>query len=100
MPWTLQAAGMQLLVLECVPVSLAERITQALSIPVIGIGAGAATDGQILVMQDMIGITSGYVPKFAKNFLAETGSISLAVAEYQRQVQAGAFPGSEHSFKG
>ena len=96
----LEAAGMQLLVLECVPISLAERITKALSIPVIGIGAGPHTDGQILVMQDMIGITSGYVPKFAKNFLTDTGSIPQAAAEYQRQVQAGTFPGVEHSFKG
>ncbi|KMV73957.1 3-methyl-2-oxobutanoate hydroxymethyltransferase [bacteria symbiont BFo2 of Frankliniella occidentalis] len=97
---TLEAAGMQLLVLECVPISLAKRITEALSIPVIGIGAGAHTDGQILVMQDVIGITSGYVPKFAKNFLADTGSIALAVAQYQRHVQDGTFPELAHSFKG
>ncbi|MBT0726224.1 3-methyl-2-oxobutanoate hydroxymethyltransferase [Rosenbergiella australiborealis] len=97
---TLEAAGMQLLVLECIPLSLAKRITEALSIPVIGIGAGTQTDGQILVMQDMIGITSGYVPKFAKNFLTETGSIAAAVEEYQRQVLAGTFPSLEHSFKG
>ena len=65
----LQAAGIQLLVLECVPVSLAER-TKALRIPVIGIGAGPATDGQILVMHDAFGITSVILPKFTKNFLA------------------------------
>lgn len=96
----LEAAGMQLLVLECVPISLAKRVTEQLSIPVIGIGAGPETDGQILVMQDMIGITSGYVPKFAKNFLAESGSIAQAVQAYQQQVLSGTFPSLEHSFKG
>ncbi len=75
----LQEAGIQLLVLECVPVALAERITKALRIPVIGIGAGPATDGQILVMHDAFGITSGYVPKFTKNFLAETGDMHAAI---------------------
>lgn len=62
----LEAAGAQLLVLECVPVELAKRITEALSIPVIGIGAGNVTDGQILVMHDAFGITGGHIPKFAK----------------------------------
>lgn len=62
----LEAAGAQLLVLECVPVELAKRITDALSIPVIGIGAGNVTDGQILVMHDAFGITGGHIPKFAK----------------------------------
>lgn len=62
----LEAAGAQLLVLECVPVELAKRITEALAIPVIGIGAGNVTDGQILVMHDAFGITGGHIPKFAK----------------------------------
>lgn len=94
----LQAAGIQLLVLECVPVALAERITKALRIPVIGIGAGPATDGQILVMHDAFGITSGYVPKFTKNFLAETGDIRAAIRLYVQQVGEGTFPGPEHCF--
>ncbi|MEL3923945.1 3-methyl-2-oxobutanoate hydroxymethyltransferase [Aeromonas enteropelogenes] len=94
----LQAAGIQLLVLECVPTALAERITKALRIPVIGIGAGPATDGQILVMHDAFGITSGYVPKFTKNFLAETGDVRAAVRLYVQQVSEGSFPGSEHCF--
>ncbi|HDN9016820.1 3-methyl-2-oxobutanoate hydroxymethyltransferase [Aeromonas salmonicida] len=94
----LQEAGIQLLVLECVPVALAERITKALRIPVIGIGAGPATDGQILVMHDAFGITSGYVPKFTKNFLAETGDIHAAIRLYVQQVSEGTFPGPEHSF--
>ena len=94
----LQAAGIQLLVLECVPAALAERITKALRIPVIGIGAGNATDGQILVMHDAFGITSGYTPKFTKNFLAETGEIRAAVRQYMAQVADGSFPGPEQTF--
>ncbi|WP_265434240.1 3-methyl-2-oxobutanoate hydroxymethyltransferase [Aeromonas salmonicida] len=94
----LQESGIQLLVLECVPVALAERITKALQIPVIGIGAGPATDGQILVMHDAFGITSGYVPKFTKNFLAETGDMHAAIRLYVQQVSEGTFPGPEHSF--
>ncbi|WP_111807107.1 3-methyl-2-oxobutanoate hydroxymethyltransferase [Aeromonas allosaccharophila] len=94
----LQAAGIQLLVLECVPTALAERITKALRIPVIGIGAGPATDGQILVMHDAFGVTSGYVPKFTKNFLAETGDMRAAIRLYVQQVSEGSFPGPEHCF--
>ena len=94
----LQAAGLQLLVLECVPTALAERITKALRIPVIGIGAGPATDGQILVMHDAFGVTSGYVPKFTKNFLAETGDVRAAIRLYVQQVSEGSFPGPEHCF--
>ncbi|MBW3781760.1 3-methyl-2-oxobutanoate hydroxymethyltransferase [Aeromonas veronii] len=94
----LQAAGIQLLVLECVPTALAERITKALRIPVIGIGAGPATDGQILVMHDAFGVTSGYVPKFTKNFLAETGDVRAAIRLYVQQVSEGSFPGPEHCF--
>ena len=92
----LQAAGIQLLVLECVPTSLAERISKALRIPVIGIGAGPATDGQILVMHDAFGITSGYVPKFSKNFLTGQDSLQAAVEAYVRAVKSGEFPGPEH----
>ncbi|HHQ4552441.1 TPA: 3-methyl-2-oxobutanoate hydroxymethyltransferase [Aeromonas veronii] len=94
----LQAAGIQLLVLECVPTALAERITKALRIPVIGIGAGPVTDGQILVMHDAFGVTSGYVPKFTKNFLAETGDVRAAIRLYVQQVSEGSFPGPEHCF--
>ena len=94
----LQAAGIQLLVLECVPTALAERIIKALRIPVIGIGAGPATDGQILVMHDAFGVTSGYVPKFTKNFLAETGDVRAAIRLYVQQVSEGSFPGPEHCF--
>jgi len=95
---SLQEAGIQLLVLECVPVSLAERITTALQIPVIGIGAGSDTDGQILVMHDAFGVSAGFCPKFSKNFLLETGDIRQAVTLYKEQVESGQFPSAEHSF--
>lgn len=95
----LEAAGAQLMVLECVPVALAQRITTALAIPVIGIGAGNVTDGQILVMHDAFGITGGHIPKFAKNFLAETGDIRAAIRHYIAEVEAGTYPAAEHSFQ-
>jgi len=95
----LQEAGAQLLVLECVPVALGQRISEALTIPTIGIGAGPHTDGQILVMHDMFGLNSDYLPKFVKNFLADAGDLRGAVEMYVAQVKAGQFPGPEHSFE-
>ena len=86
------------LVVECIPSALAKRISEALHIPVIGIGAGVDTDGQILVMHDLLGISSGYIPKFSKNFLQETGDIKRAISQYISDVKQGAFPGAEHSF--
>ncbi len=94
----LESAGIQLLVLECVPVALAKSVSQALTIPVIGIGAGNVTDGQILVMHDAFGISKGFCPKFSKNFLLETGDIRKAVSLYKQQVESLEFPGEEHSF--
>ncbi|MGL5360566.1 MAG: 3-methyl-2-oxobutanoate hydroxymethyltransferase [Shewanella sp.] len=94
----LEAAGAQLLVVECIPAPLATAITQALTIPVIGIGAGATTDGQILVMHDVLGISSGYIPRFSKNYLKQTGEIRSAVRAYIEEVAAGTFPGAEHTF--
>ncbi|MBC3766005.1 3-methyl-2-oxobutanoate hydroxymethyltransferase [Neptunicella marina] len=94
----LERAGIQLLVLECVPSSLGKKISESLSIPVIGIGAGPDTDGQVLVMHDMLGISANYMPKFSKNFLAETGDIRTAVTRFIDDVKQGVFPGEEHSF--
>ncbi|UCX05914.1 3-methyl-2-oxobutanoate hydroxymethyltransferase [Shewanella glacialimarina] len=94
----LQAAGAQLLVLECIPATLAKTITEALSIPVIGIGAGADTDGQILVMHDVLGISSGYIPRFSKNYLKQTGEIRSAIRAYIDEVADGSFPAEEHIF--
>jgi 3-methyl-2-oxobutanoate hydroxymethyltransferase len=94
----LEAAGAQLLVLECIPSELAKAITDAISIPTIGIGAGKEVDGQILVMHDLVGISAGYIPKFSKNFLLETGNMPDAVKKYIDDVQSGQFPASEHEF--
>lgn len=94
----LEQAGIQLLVLECIPTDLAGKISDSLSIPVIGIGAGVKTDGQILVMHDMFGISANYMPKFSKNYLLQTGDIREAVNQYIQEVQQGLFPLAEHSF--
>ncbi|MGM3175949.1 3-methyl-2-oxobutanoate hydroxymethyltransferase [Dickeya lacustris] len=94
----LQHAGAQLLVLECVPVSLAQRVTEALDIPVIGIGAGNATDGQILVMHDALGVTGGHTPKFARNFMAQATDIRAAIRLYVQEVEQGRFPDAQYSF--
>lgn len=94
----LEQAGIQLLVLECIPADLAGRISQSLSIPVIGIGAGAQTDGQILVMHDMFGISANYMPKFSKNYLQQSHHMREAVSQFIQEVQDGTFPSDEHSF--
>ncbi|HEX7368784.1 MAG TPA: 3-methyl-2-oxobutanoate hydroxymethyltransferase [Rhodanobacteraceae bacterium] len=88
-------AGAELLVLESVPAALAAQITRELSIPTIGIGAGAECDGQVLVCYDMLGITPGHRPKFSKDFLAGRGSVREAFAAYAADVRAGTFPGPE-----
>jgi 3-methyl-2-oxobutanoate hydroxymethyltransferase len=93
----LQNAGAQIILLECVPAGVAKMITEALDVPVIGIGAGADTDGQILVMHDMFGISANYMPKFSKNFLAETGDMRTAVAKYIADVESGLFPDADHT---
>ncbi len=95
----LQDAGADLLVLECVPTQLAREITNALSIPVIGIGAGPDTDGQVLVVYDMLGITPQRTPKFTKNFLLEHEDIPSALQAYVEEVKNGTFPAEEHSYK-
>lgn len=94
----LEAAGAALLVLECVPVDLAREITRAVSMPVIGIGAGPDTDGQVLVLQDMLGITPGKRPKFARDFMAGQTSIQAAVQAYKQAVKDGSFPAPEQCF--
>jgi 3-methyl-2-oxobutanoate hydroxymethyltransferase len=94
----LEQAGAGLLVLECIPAELARGITGALTIPTIGIGAGPHCDGQVLVLNDMLGITGGKRPRFVKDFLAGRGDIRAAIAEYVRAVKAGEFPAPEHSY--
>ena len=95
----LEQAGAAALLLECVPSALAKEITEAVKIPVIGIGAGAGTDGQVLVMHDMLGLSlSGRSPKFVKNFLEGQPDIQSAFAAYVKAVKDGTFPGPEHGF--
>ncbi|RUO63456.1 ketopantoate hydroxymethyltransferase [Pseudidiomarina planktonica] len=94
----LEEAGAQMLVLECVPTELAKLITEKLHIPTIGIGAGPYTDGQILVMHDMLGITSDYMPKFVKNYMQDAGDIQTAMRNYIAEVKSGEFPQPEHCF--
>ncbi|MHB1142809.1 MAG: 3-methyl-2-oxobutanoate hydroxymethyltransferase [Sulfuricaulis sp.] len=94
----LQEAGASLLVLEAVPSELAKTISSDLEIPTIGIGAGPDCDGQVLVLQDMLGIYPRPSPKFSKNFMQGADSVEAAVKSYIAAVKSGAFPGSEHSF--
>jgi 3-methyl-2-oxobutanoate hydroxymethyltransferase len=93
-----QQAGAFAVVLEAVPKQLAAQITEKLAIPTIGIGAGVDCDGQVLVLQDMIGIYPKKSPKFCKDFMLEADSVSAAVETYVSQVKAGVFPADEHSF--
>lgn len=93
-----EAAGAAIVVLEGMPTSLGQRITQAISIPTIGIGAGPHCDGQVLVLHDMLGITPGKRPKFSKDFLAGRDSVAAAIAAYVQDVRSGAFPAAEHGF--
>ena len=95
-----QEAGAQMLVLEAIPSSLGEKITAELHIPTIGIGAGPDCSGQVLVLQDMLGISPGKPPKFVKNFMDGNSSIEAAVKAYVREVKSGKFPGPEHGFAG
>jgi 3-methyl-2-oxobutanoate hydroxymethyltransferase len=91
-------AGVQLLVLECVPHSLATEITASVSIPTIGIGAGPGCDGQVLVLQDMLGLTPGKSFRFVRDFMLPGMSIKEAIAAYIRAVKATEFPADEHCF--
>lgn len=94
----LEQAGCDIMLLECVPRSLAEKVTESLEIPVIGIGAGTHCDGQVLVLQDMLGITPGKRPRFTRDFLADTGNVAGAIKAYVEAVKEGRFPDDEHSF--
>ncbi|WP_095098274.1 3-methyl-2-oxobutanoate hydroxymethyltransferase [Pseudomonas sp. Irchel 3A5] len=96
---TLEQAGAAMLLLECVPSELAQEISHAVKIPVIGIGAGSATDGQVLVMHDMLGLSiTGRVPKFVKNFMVGQPDIQAAFRAYVSAVKDVSFPGTEHGF--
>lgn len=97
--YDVQEAGAFAVVLECVPAKLAALISEKLTIPTIGIGAGEGCDGQVLVFQDMLGMFSDYVPKFVKHF-ADCGQImTQAFRDYSNEVKAGTFPEEKHCFK-
>lgn len=94
-----ERAGAFAVVLECVPAALAKRVTEEISIPTIGIGAGADCDGQVLVYQDMLGMFTDFKPKFVKHF-ANVGQIMTeAFKAYDAEVKAGEFPAAEHTYK-
>lgn len=94
----LEQAGADLLLLECVPDELSKKVTDQAGIPVIGIGAGNKTDGQILVLYDILGVSSGHIPKFSKNYMLQAGSIQQAVEQYIEEVKNQQFPDKEHTF--
>ncbi len=93
-----QEAGAFAVVLEMVPAGIAREVSEALAIPTIGIGAGAGTDGQILVWQDFAGLTTGRVPRFVKAYADLRGVLADAASTYADDVRSGAFPAQEHSF--
>jgi len=94
----LEAAGAFMIVMECIPDLLAEKITEALSIPTIGIGAGKDCDGQVLVFHDLVGLFERFTPKFVKQYINLSPMIKEALVQYRTEVEEGSFPGPEHSF--
>jgi 3-methyl-2-oxobutanoate hydroxymethyltransferase len=94
----LEAAGADLVLLECIPSALGRSITQALKVPVIGIGAGPDTDGQILVLYDILDITQGRMPRFVRKFMAGSDSPQAAIARFVQAVKSGEYPAPEHCF--
>ncbi|MGH8274905.1 MAG: 3-methyl-2-oxobutanoate hydroxymethyltransferase [Gammaproteobacteria bacterium] len=95
----LEKAGADIILLECIPRDLAKRIHEAVSVPVIGIGAGPDVDGQILVLYDILDITSGRKPSFAKNFMEGAGSIQSALESYVKSVKNRSYPAPQHAFE-
>ena len=93
-----EAAGAFALVLECIPSKLAALVTNALTIPTIGIGAGPGCDGQVLVFQDMLGMFSDFTPKFVKQYANLGDTMKAAFQSYCQEIQSGAFPGPEHEY--
>ena len=96
---SVQDAGAFAVVLECVSRTAAAKITQTLTIPTIGIGAGPECDGQVLVVHDLLGLTTGYVPGFVKQYADMRGVITDAVTRYCRDVREGKFPGEDQTYE-
>ena len=95
----LEDSGAFSITLECVPAALSQKITEAVSIPTIGIGAGPACNGQVLVFHDMLGMFSDFRPKFVKVFSDAGESMRTGIRKYAEEVRSGAFPADEHSFR-
>ena len=95
----LESAGADIVLLECIPSDLGKAITEALQVPVIGIGAGPGTDGQILVLYDILDITTGRKPRFVQNFMQGAGDNREALKRYVEAVRTGAYPAPEHGFQ-
>ncbi|MDP8927117.1 MAG: 3-methyl-2-oxobutanoate hydroxymethyltransferase [Actinomycetota bacterium] len=91
-------AGAFAIVLECVPAELGRRVTEAVAVPTIGIGAGPGTDGQVLVWHDFLGLTSGRLPRFVKQYANLRGEIAAAVKAFASEVADGDYPGVEHTY--
>jgi 3-methyl-2-oxobutanoate hydroxymethyltransferase len=94
----LEAAGCFAIVLEAVPAEVAARVTEMLAIPTIGIGAGAACDGQVLVWHDMLGLYDGRAPRFVKRYADLAPTITTALASYADEVRGGRFPEEQHTY--
>jgi 3-methyl-2-oxobutanoate hydroxymethyltransferase len=94
----LEASGADLLLLECIPAALGRAIAQAVKVPVIGIGAGPDTDGQVLVLYDILELTTGRKPRFVRNFMTGSASPRAALAGYVKAVKSGEYPAPEHCF--
>ncbi len=95
----IEEAGAYAIVLEAIPPDVAARVTSAVGVPTIGIGAGAACDGQVLVCTDLLGLSRGHMPKFAKRYAELGDGVVDAVKQYVSEVQARAFPAAEHAYK-
>ena len=94
-----QDSGAFAVVLECIPAAIAAKITSQVKIPTIGIGAGLGCDGQVLVTNDLLGLTSGYVPRFVKAYADLGATITDAVTRFRDDVRRGTFPGPEQAFR-
>ena len=95
---SLEAAGCFAIVLEAIPSAVASRITRALRVPTIGIGAGSGCDGQVLVWHDLLGLAEGHVPRFVKRYADLSHEVDMALARYVADVRTRAFPGTEHEY--
>ena len=95
----LEEAGAFAVVLECIPSSLGKTITESVSIPTIGIGAGPDCDGQVLVIHDILGLYERFTPKFVKQYSALNKSIRRSVKKFMQEVKEGSFPDENHSFR-